>query len=254
MTFLQKPYLEREFAEGFGALAIQYDRFRPSFPEELMDCLATLRPSEILDVGCGTGKVSVALAKRGLDVLGVEPDARMAEVAREHGVSVEVSGFEDWEDAGRRFDLIVTGDAWHWIDPERGNERAAELLKPGGTIARFWTYHELDVTVLEAFDPLYQEYAPAVRMGGYVPKDRDEPIDPLAGHEAFVSVDAATYLWGLEFTSAEWVGLVSTHSDHMRLEPAKRHALLTGLGQVIDDFGGTVRTKSTTIAQFAKHA
>jgi hypothetical protein len=76
----------------------------------------------------------------------------------------------------------------------------------------------------------------------------------VAGHEAFVSFDAAAYLWGLEFTSAEWVGLVSTHSDHMRLEPAESQALLTGLGQVIDDFGGTVRTKSTTIALFAEHA
>ena len=71
----------------------------------------------MLDVGCGTGKVARGLLARGLDVLGVELDPRMAALARAHGVEVEVAAFEDWDDRGRTFDLITFGDAWHWIDP-----------------------------------------------------------------------------------------------------------------------------------------
>ena len=46
---------------------------------------------------------------RGLPVLGVEPDGRMAEVARRHQVPVEVASFESWEPAGRTYDLLTAG-------------------------------------------------------------------------------------------------------------------------------------------------
>ena len=82
---------DRGRAGSFGSVAEQYDRYRPGYPVALIDDLAALRPATVLDVGCGTGKAAVALAGRGLAVLGVEPDERMAEVARGHGVEVQVT-------------------------------------------------------------------------------------------------------------------------------------------------------------------
>ena len=52
---------DRGRAESFGSSAERYDRYRPSYPDALIDDLARLRPATVLDVGCGTGKVSVAL-------------------------------------------------------------------------------------------------------------------------------------------------------------------------------------------------
>ena len=78
-----------------------------------------------LDVGCGTGKVAVELRRRRVSVLGVDPDPRMAGVAVGHGVDVEVSELERWEDGGRRFDLITSGHAWHWVDLSTGADTAA---------------------------------------------------------------------------------------------------------------------------------
>jgi SAM-dependent methyltransferase len=111
---------QRDRAESFGAVAELYDRHRPSYPEELIAALAALRPASVLDVGCGTGKASRQLTASGLDVLGVEIDAGMAAVARRSGVEVEVASFELWDERGRTFDLIVSGQAWHWVDPAVG--------------------------------------------------------------------------------------------------------------------------------------
>ncbi|MEU6787352.1 class I SAM-dependent methyltransferase [Nonomuraea angiospora] len=124
-------HLDRARATSFGSVAEQYDRYRPECPDELIDELTASRPTRVLDVGCGTGKVARTLARRGLTALGVEADERMADVARGHGIEVEVAPFETWDDAGRRFDLMTCGDAWHWIDPDAGIAKAARVLDPG---------------------------------------------------------------------------------------------------------------------------
>src|SRR4051812_43677210 len=118
---------DRARAESFGADALRYDRARPGYPDALLDALTVDHPATVLDIGCGTGIASCCLAARGARVLGVEIDTRMAEVARGHGIDVEVSSFETWDAAGRTFDLVVSGQAWHWVDPVVGPARVAEV-------------------------------------------------------------------------------------------------------------------------------
>ena len=60
----------------------------------MVDNLLTGTLGRVLDVGCGTGKVARLFLARGCDVLGVEPDPRMADVAESHGIQVEVASFE----------------------------------------------------------------------------------------------------------------------------------------------------------------
>ena len=50
-------------------------------------------------------------AVRGCRVLGVEPDDRMAAVARSHRIEVEVATFEEWDPAGRTFDYSMPARA-----------------------------------------------------------------------------------------------------------------------------------------------
>jgi SAM-dependent methyltransferase len=101
---------------------------------ELVDALMADRPGRVLDVGCGTGKAARLFAARGCDVVGVEPDVRMASVAREHGLDVEVATFEEWDARGRVFDLVISGQAWHWVDPTIGAAKAATVLRPDASL------------------------------------------------------------------------------------------------------------------------
>ena len=102
---------------------------RPSYPPALIDALLADGERTVLDVGCGTGIASALFAARGCAVTGVEVDSRMAEIARAKGLEVEVSTFERWDDCGRRFDVVASGQAWHWIDPTAGATRAADVLR-----------------------------------------------------------------------------------------------------------------------------
>ena len=50
-------------------------------------------------------------------------------------VDVETTTFEQWDDRGRRFDVLVAASSWHWIDPAIGWRRAHQVLRPGGWLA-----------------------------------------------------------------------------------------------------------------------
>jgi SAM-dependent methyltransferase len=247
-------YTDRDRAESFGTVADQYDRFRPSYPAALVDDLAALRPAAVLDIGCGTGKAARLLTERGLMVLGIEIDPKMAAIAQRHGIDVEVASFEAWEPNGRRFNLITCAQAWHWVDPEVGAPKAAELLRPGGTLALFWNHGELEPSVQHALDAVYREFAPELlrtdgRDGGRRADERHAAVLEASGR--FALIEVRRYPWRRSYTRAEWIGVIGTYSDHLRLDDGRRAALLAAVGAAIDAFGGTIEPRFSTSAILA---
>ena len=247
---MPEPHLDRARAESFGSVAALYDSHRPAYADALLDDLAALRPAGVLDVGCGTGMMAAALADRGLPVLGVEPDEQMAAVARGHGVPVEVSAFETWEDAGRQFDLVTCGASWHWIDPDLGTAKAARVVRPGGTVARFWNYEIPDEPAVAALETVYSTLAPGATR--YVPRPPEYFPDLLAASKGFSGAQTRTYEWSRTLSAHEWVGMATTFSDHQRLGPQRLATLQEELCAAIDRLGGTVRTHGGTYVRLVR--
>ena len=171
---------DRNRAVSFGTVAERYERYRSGYPDEMVDDLVSAGPRTALDVGCGTGKLSAALMGRGVTVLGVDPDERMAEIARKRGLPVEIASFEDWDDRGRQYDLITSGHAWHWVEPTVGRDKATRLLGPGGAIARCWNYHAVEQALLSRFADAYSRCAPGLQVIGQDPSSLPDVVDPFA--------------------------------------------------------------------------
>jgi SAM-dependent methyltransferase len=233
----------------FGEDAALYDRARPVYPAALIDEVAALSGGDVraVDAGCGTGKATVMLAERGVSGVGVEPDASMAAVARRRierfgdRWSVIESGFEEFDGDGGlagSFDLVTAAQSWHWMDPAVRLERAHALLRPGGWLTLFWNKGFWEPSLLRRrFDELYATHAPD--WGPYT--TRVEHFDWSANRgqpPGWNRVFARTYAWSQVYSRQEYVDLMSTSSDHRLLEPARRDALLQGLGDAIDELGG----------------
>jgi SAM-dependent methyltransferase len=228
-------------ARGFGSVADLYDQARPTYPPALIADLLRGDPTDIVDVGCGTGKVGRLLLGAGRRVLGVEPDPRMAAVARRHGVEVEVSGWEAWEAGGRRYDLLVSGQAWHWVEPVAGVAKAAEVLRSGGRFAVFWNDMRHGPDVRAVFDRVYGRWAPdmlatSFALGVHAPSDGTDPAGEALAAGPFAGVVVGRrdeYHWHATYTPRAWADLVATHSDHLLLDPAVlaalQHDLVDGL-------------------------
>jgi SAM-dependent methyltransferase len=241
------PFLfgERRRAGSFGDDAEQYDRVRPTYPDALVDQLMADRPRTVLDVGCGTGIAARLFTARGCRVLGLEPDARMASVARAHGLETEGGQFEQWDAASRQFDLVIAGQAWHWVDPHRGAVKAAEVLRPGGCIGLFWNQAYPKPPVRDAIARAYARCAPELGNGSVLLGQRDPSMyqaiaDVVRDNDRFTAVSMELFPHEAVYPTDIWLELTVTHSDHRTLPPEQLAALLTALRTEIDRSGGQV--------------
>jgi SAM-dependent methyltransferase len=242
---------DRSRAESFGAVAARYDRVRPSYPPALVDALLADGAQSVLDVGCGTGIASALFVARGCAVLGVEVDARMADLARAKGLEVEVARFEDWRALGRRFDLVTSAQAWHWIDPEAGPVRAAQALAEGGRIGVFWNFGDPPSQVRELLAPIYARLGPSVESYSVLFGNRDDraqtTVAGIAQSGAFGPSQTRTFAWSKRYDTAGWLDQLSTHSDHCALAPTQRRRLYAAVGDAIDAIGGSFEMSYETV-------
>ena len=228
---------DRRRAGSFGDDAAQYDRARPTYPSELIDDVVAGAVTDVVDVGCGTGRVARLLADRGCRVTGVEPDERMAAVARDNGVDVETATFEEWDDRGRRFEALTSGQAWHWVDPERGVTKAAHVLRSGGRLAVFWNLARHSDDVAAAIRSVYEPRRPDLLDNtvalGTAQLDTRGDVKPFEGSEEFVDVEPREYTWQREQKLEEWLDELPTHSSHRLLEPVVLSELTDALAAAL---------------------
>jgi SAM-dependent methyltransferase len=242
-----EPHRHRDVAEAFGREAERYDRTRPRYPDALVDAIVAGIPGpDVLDVGCGTGIAARQFQAAGCRVLGVDPDARMADLARRTGVDTEVAAFEAWDPAGRAFDAVIAGQAWHWVDPVAGAAKAARVLRPGGRLAVFWNAFLPPTGLMEAVAAIYQRMTPD--LGIFL-----RLIPGLDGYSAFLTAaedgirqagafgdpQRWRFDWHRRYTRDEWLDQVPSFAGHGQLPPDTLGALLGQIGAAIDAVGGT---------------
>jgi ubiquinone/menaquinone biosynthesis C-methylase UbiE len=127
----------------FDSVAPLYQACRLRYPSNIVEfAVATAEVgvgSEVLEVGCGTGQLTEGLACYGFRLTAMDIGPSMVAAARRRlggaALSFQVSSFEDFAAADASFDLIVSGTAFHWVDPEVRFRKPARLLRPGGWLA-----------------------------------------------------------------------------------------------------------------------
>lgn len=146
-----------------------YVKYRPSYPAEAVDYLYSVvgikADSVIADIGAGTGIFSKLLLERGSNVIAVEPNAAMREVAeQELGASPNyrshASAAEDTGLPADAVDFIVCAQSFHWFDRPAAQAEFHRILKPGGKAVLIWNSRLTSGTpFLEGYEQLLKQYS-----------------------------------------------------------------------------------------------
>jgi SAM-dependent methyltransferase len=248
----------RSVAESFGGDPARYDRTRPPYPVEMIDAILRSLPGRrVLDVGCGTGIEARQFGSAGCDVLGVEPDSRMAEFARDTGVEVEESTFESWDADGRLFDAVIAGTAWHWVDPDVGPRKAAQVLRVRGRIAPFHHVFETPPSVAEAMSTAFREVAPDSPLGAGARRSGsaltmyqplfDRIADGIRASRQFTEPERWDFEWTRQVSRAEWLDQIPTLGGMTQLDAAALNVVNDRVGAAIDTIGDSLTVPYTTV-------
>jgi SAM-dependent methyltransferase len=240
----------------FGEAVEEYDAARPGYPEELAaDVLAYAGPGPgaapwpAVEVGAGTGKATALFTGRGLQLTCVEPDPRMAAVLRRNvrdfaDVTVADGPFETWEPpAGARPRLLISAQAWHWVDPALRWGKAASVLTPGGTIALWWNGFAVASDQLRAaLRAIHEEHGMPELSGHTLDPDTvadpaewaaspepEWPLTDLAADARFTSLERKAYRRRLILTPRLYTDLLTSMSAYRLLADPVRATLLSDL-------------------------
>jgi SAM-dependent methyltransferase len=136
--------------ESFDRVADAYAVFRPAPPPEVIDAIVTAsilrRGCRVLEIGCGTGQLSVPLAEFGVELVAIELGPHLAAAAERNlerfpHARILVSSFEEWQLPVRKFDAVICANAFHWLDGELRYSKCAAALRPGGALTILHVHH-----------------------------------------------------------------------------------------------------------------
>lgn len=230
---------------GFADVAAVYERGRPEYPPAAVERIVaelgvarTHAPARVLDLGAGTGKLTRPLLAAGLDVVAVEPLARMrAALVAAVGAERVLDGRAEaipLRDAS--VDAAVCADAFHWFDGDRAAAELHRVVRPGGAVMALWTVNDDELPWGEEITALLRPLWNRSRHPGIVEGRRAEPLERHGGFAPLRQADTAfedaidreaTLAW---FASFSVVGA---------LPDAERTDLLGQIAAILDRHGIT---------------
>jgi SAM-dependent methyltransferase len=216
---------------------------RPGYAPAVIDALtatADLTPgASVVDLGAGTGHLTVELASRQLDVFAVEPNDRM----RAHGRSrTAQTGNVRWVDAlmedthlpGNRFALTSFGSSFGVADPAATLREAARLLLPDGWFCCMWNHRDLEDTLQSRIESYIREVIPEYQYG----MRREDPTPRIAASGLFGDVLHREARIRHRVATTAWVEAWRSHATLQRQAGDDFASIVDGIDRIVREAAG----------------
>jgi SAM-dependent methyltransferase len=206
-------------ATSFASVADAYERGRPEYPLDAVRWLTGDAPTDVVDLGAGTGKLTRGLVVLGHRVTAVEPLPEMLEhLSRVAPDAHALTGSAEaipLPDASA--DVVVCAQAFHWFDHSAALPEIARVLRPGGRLALVWnTRDDREPWVAELSDTI---------VGRETIRESDA-LEPVGACGLFDIVETETFSFRQRLDRASLRDLVLSRSYCAVLPAAEREDVL----------------------------
>jgi ubiquinone/menaquinone biosynthesis C-methylase UbiE len=225
-------------AEGFERAAGEYERARPSYPDEAVRFVVETLPigpgSHVLDLAAGTGKLTRLLGGLGAAITAVEPVAAMREqlAGRLPEITVLDGTAESIPLADSSVDAVTVAQAFHWFDHAAALAEIARVLRPGGGLALIWNVRDESVDWVRRFTEI------TIRHAGGTPYRRDYTFnrwsEVFATDRRFTPLAVRRFRFDQEVDIDTAVERAASISFVSALPAAERHATLDEVRRMLE--------------------
>ena len=155
-----------QFKDLFSGHSQDYAKFRPTYPKELFEYLASLTKAHDLawDCGTGNGQAAIELAKDFRQVIATDPsEKQLSSAVQNPKVAYAISGTKAALIKDQSVDLVTVAQAFHWFNQPEFFTEVKRVAKPGGVLA-IWCYPlteitpEIDKVILKLYEGILGPY------------------------------------------------------------------------------------------------
>lgn len=234
------------FKDHFSSVASRYAEFRPQYPPELFQWLASLpsRNDCAWDCATGNGQAATHLAGFFREVIATDASAGQIINSRPHGrIRYQVAPAENSNLPEASVDLVTVAQAAHWFDLPRFYAEARRVLRPGAPLA-IWCYGTFkfgDAAIDQLMDNFYHNI-----VGPYWPPERrfiEEDYRTISF--PLQEISAPQFNMQAEFTIERLTGYLRTWSATQRFEKEKGFDPVTEIEPTLASFWPAQSTQST---------
>lgn len=250
-------------SEMFNQAAEYYDKYRPGYPQEIIYSLISdteiTEGSDLLEIGCGSGKATEQLTGNGFNIFGIDPGEDLVRIGNEkfknETINFVKGRFEEYDFEQKKFDVIYAAQSFHWVPQPIGYKKSVDILKDNGYLALFWNMYilydnDLDKELLEI----------SKRYGGiadFVTKTEcesriDSIVSQIVESNLFEKPTVIRKLWQQDYTADEFYGFALTGNRFMQNSDEDKQKAYNDIVALAEKSGGIIERPYLCVLYIAK--
>ncbi len=249
---IENELFYKKESEMFNLAADYYDRYRPSYPSEIIEQLINktgiAKGSELLEIGAGSGKATELFKEKGYNICCIDPGKDLVANGRIKfqdypGIKFECQRFEEYDAQKNSIEVIYSAQAFHWVPQPIGYKKCAQALKAKGYLAPFWnmyiTYdNDVDNELLE-LSRKYGGLADFLNEEG-CEKRISSIVSSISESGFFKKPDVYRQMWKQSYTADEYYGFALTGNSFIQKSDEEKENAHRDLVKLANKHGGVI--------------
>ena len=204
--------MNTKFKDYFSENSQEYDRFRPTYSEDLFSYLSSLsiQHQQAWDCATGTGQSAIALSEYYASVIATDAsETQINNTQKKHGITYQIATAENSHIEACSIDLITVAQALHWFNIDTFSKEVNRVLKDKGILA-VWSYNLLSVQ-----DDIDKEisYLYNTILGEYWPEERRMVEDGYKSVQLlFKEIETPSFTMSANWDLSQLIGYLCTWS------------------------------------------
>lgn len=249
----------------YGTVIDDYVKSNRDYPKELFDDMIKYSKiqteSQLLEIGAGPGTATDELLDYPIDVLEIT-EAQVSylkdKYKEQKDIRIYCEKFETFE-TETKYDLIYAGTTFHWVDPRIGYQKAAGLLRTGGTLGLFWnlTYGVQGKGLYRELLNIERKYGLALtdRSNDYLSKMKSEVMACIDSTGEFEQLTSREYYFDRVYNAENYLAWIrSRWFKFGELCAEKQVSFEREIRSLFEENGSEISIEQTILLVLAKKA